>query len=267
MTLDDKLAVLNNRHLERDDESDPNGRIYRDKSTGEIYHSVTRILSATMPESNKKALERWLERPDAIQTRDMAAARGTATHNSAEYILKTAHKLTRATATKRRIWKPREDGLSRAPKAITSWALEKALQGAPRVPWSASGYARGLRGWILDHITAIHAVEFSGYHPAGFAGACDCLADVDEKGPMIIDWKTTGKSIHSNMESALHNYRDQLGAYSLMLKHRTGIQAQGGMVVIARRSGAPTTESLDLEQLLEAEERFTNRVIQYYFEL
>ena len=221
-----------------------------------------------MPEANKKALERWLERPDSIQTRDMAAARGTATHNSAEYILKTAHKLTRATATKRRIWKPREDGLSRAPKAINPHGPWRRLfKGLLGLPWCASGYARGLRGWILDHITAIHAVEFSGYHPAGFAGACDCLADVDEVGPMIIDWKTTGKSIHSNMESALHNYRDQLGAYSLMLKHRTGIQAQGGMVVIARRSGAPTTESLDLEQLLEAEERFTERVIQYYFEL
>ena len=69
------------------------------------------------------------------------------------------------------------------------------------------------------------------------------------------------------MSAALNNYRDQLGAYSLMLKHKTGMQAQGGMIVIARRSGAPTTEKLDPQQLLEAEERFTDRVIQYYFEL
>ena len=99
--LNEKLAALKGNYLERDDESDPNGRIYRDKVSGEIYHSVTRILGATAPEEQKKALERWLERPDSLQTRDMAAARGTAAHNSAEYVLKTAQRLARATATKR----------------------------------------------------------------------------------------------------------------------------------------------------------------------
>ena len=52
--LNDKLASLQQRLLERDDESDPGGRIYRDKVSGEIYHSVTRILGATMPEENNK---------------------------------------------------------------------------------------------------------------------------------------------------------------------------------------------------------------------
>ena len=41
-----------------------------------------------MPEENKKALENWLERPGSHQTREMAAARGTAAHSSAEYVLK-----------------------------------------------------------------------------------------------------------------------------------------------------------------------------------
>ena len=48
--------------------------IYRDKVSGEIYHSVTRILGATAPEEQQKALAKWLERPDSTQTRDMAAA-------------------------------------------------------------------------------------------------------------------------------------------------------------------------------------------------
>ena len=65
--LNDKLAALKGKWLERDDETDPNGRIYRDKVTGEIYHSVTRILSATAPEEQKKALEKWLERSDAAK--------------------------------------------------------------------------------------------------------------------------------------------------------------------------------------------------------
>ena len=262
-SLNDKLAALKGKYLERDDESDPNGRIYRDKLSGQIYYSVTRILSATMPEENKKALENWLERPGSHQTRDMAAARGTATHNSAEYCLKTAQRLARATATKRNSWKLGEDGLYRAPKAVTKWSLERAIQSAPRVPWSASGYARGLRGWILDNVTAVHSIEFSAHHPAGFAGSCDALIDIAGAGPIITDWKTTQKSVHKSMEQSLINYRDQLGAYSLMLHHLTGIQALGGAVVVARRSGAPTVEQLDLDGLKAAEDRFLARVAQF----
>ena len=265
--LNDKLAALQQRLLERDDESDPGGRIYRDKVSGEIYHSVTRILGATAPEEQQKALAKWLERPDSTQTRDMAAARGTAAHNSAEYVLKTAQRLARATAQKRNSWRVSEDGLYRAPKAVTKWALEKAIQGAPRVPWSASGFARGLRGWILDHVTAIHSVEFSAFHPAGFAGACDALVDLDGDGPFIVDWKTTGKSIHKSNESQLHNYRHQTGAYSLMLNYRTGIQAVGGAVVVARRSGSPTVERLDLDALKAAEDAFLARTADYFMNL
>ena len=266
-SLNDKLAALKGKWLERDDESDPGGRIYRDKVSGEIFHSVTRILGATAPEEQKKALERWLERPDSGQTREMAAARGTAAHSSAEYCLKLAQRLARGTAQKRNSWKMGEDGLYRAPKAVTRWALEKAVQGCPRVPWSASGFARGLRGWILDHVTNIHAVEFSAFHPAGFAGACDALVDLDGEGPFIVDWKTTGKSIHKSNESQLHNYRHQTGAYSLMLNHRTGIQAAGGAVVVARRSGSPSVERLDLDALKTAEDAFLARCADYYMNL
>ena len=265
--LNDKLAALKGRYLERDDESDPNGRIYRDKVSGEIYHSVTRILGATAPPEQQEALAKWLERPGSFQTREMAAARGTAAHSSAEYVLKLAQRLSRGAAKKRNGWKMGEDGLYRAPKALTKWSLEKAVQSAPRVPWSATGYARGLRGWILDHVTAIHAVEFSAFHPAGFAGAADGLLDIDGVGPCVIDWKTSQKSNHKSNESQLFNYRAQLGAYSLMLNYRTGIQAQGGFVVVARRTGAPTVEQLDLDELKKQEDLFLERCATYFMHL
>jgi len=268
VTIQDKLAGLRAQYLERDDESDPGGRIYRDKSTGEIFFSVTRILSATAPESQKKALERWQQQPGAIETRDQAAYRGTAMHNHAEYILKTAQRLARSTANKRNSWKVGEDGLYRAPKAVTKWAIEKAIQGAPSVSWSASGFARGLRGWLIENVTCIHAVEFFGHHPSGFAGACDALVEIaGHKGPFIVDWKSTGKSIHASNESQLSQYRDQTGAYSLMLKHLTGIQAAGGAVVVSRRSGSPTVELLDQEQLQSAQERFLGRCEVFFDEL
>ena len=260
----DLLAALRRRTLERNDEIDPDGRVYIHKETGQVYHSCTRILSATMPEENKKALERWQTQPGAMQTRDMAATRGTAMHNSAEYVLKVAQRLARSAANKRNSWKMGEDGLYRAPKAITKWSLEKAIAGAPKVNWSASGFARGLRGWILDNVTAIHAVEFSGYHPLGFAGSADALVDLGGTGPFICDWKSCGKSLFANMESSLVQYRDQTGGYALMLEHLTGIKPIGGAVVVARRSGEPVCTLLNRGELDEAEERFRDRCARYF---
>ena len=78
----DALAGLRKWQLERDDESDPGGRIYRD-SAGTIFHSVTRILSATAPEQQQEALRKWLERPGSEGDRALAAERGTLTHSHA----------------------------------------------------------------------------------------------------------------------------------------------------------------------------------------
>ena len=269
MTLDkqDKLAALRQKSLVRDDQSDPDGRIYKDVLTGEIFHSVTRILGTTAPLAQQKKLESWLARPGSHETRDAAAKRGTGAHNHMEFCLKLGQRLARATANKKGLWKQGEDGLYRCPTKITQWAMEKAIAGAPRVPWASSGYARGLRGWMLDHVTAIHSVEFSGHHPAGMAGACDLLADLGGKGPYIIDWKTTGKSLHSSMEDSLFSYKAQTGAYSLILKHMTGIQAIGGAVVVARRSGEPVTTLLNQKDLIEQEGLFLERAERHFDQL
>ena len=260
----DALAALRQKALERDDESDPGGRIYRDKITGEIYHSVTRILSATAPESQQKALESWLKSPGAAETSRMASTRGTLAHDSCEYLLKVGSRLARSAANKRGVFKMGEDGLYRCPSKVTKWGLEKALAGAPPVPWSAAGYARGLRGWILDNVTAVHSVEFYGRHPCGAAGACDALLDLNGEGPILVDWKTTGKSVHKNMDAVLEGYSHQLGAYSLMVRHLTGIQCVGGAVVVARRTGDPSVHQLPPDALRQAEEAFLERCERYF---
>ena len=257
----DALAGLRKWRLERRDSEE--GRTYVHPETGEIFHSVTRILGATAPDWQKQALSRWLERPGSTQERDLAANRGTTAHNSAEYVLKTAAKLARQTANKKGVWKPRQDGLLRCPPSITKWALERAVEGAPRVSWHAAGYARGLRGWIGENVTAIHAVEFSGFHPGGWAGTCDALVDV--AGTLTIcDWKT---SQNARSEEMLSNYIDQLGAYSLQLKHLTGIKPEAGAIVVARRSGAPQVRLLSELELRGAETRFTERATQYFEDL
>ena len=288
----DALAGLRKWQLERDDESDPGGRIYKD-SAGTIYHSVTRILGATAPEEQQAALQRWLERPGSEGDRALAAERGTLTHSHAEYLLKTANKLARQTANKRGAWSLRctacggsardedwgvnhtcprcgavgaTDGLERYPRSITAWGLKKAVEGAPSAAWSAAGYARGLRHWILENVTAIHAIEFSVHSQHGFAGSADGLLDI--AGTLsICDWKTTRKSAHSFMGSVLEQYTDQCGAYSLGLTERTGIQVDQAVIVLARRTGAPAVTLVRGQELRDAEQRFLERCSRYFSDI
>lgn len=247
------LAGLRRWTLVRDD-SGPH-RVYRDER-GKTYASVTHILKETSPQWQKDALDRWLERPTAPAERDIACQRGTLAHDHAEYVLKTAAKLARNSANKRGSWRTGDDGLERAPKAITSWAIEKAIQAAPRVPWSASGYARGLRAWIGENVTAIHAVEFSVCDPRGWAGTADALLDVS--GTLCItDWKT---SVNARSEEMLSNYICQAGAYSLGLHTLTGLKPKSGAVVVARRSGAPQVRLLNELELRGAECKWLERM-------
>ena len=55
-------------------------------------------------------------------------------------------------------------------------------------------------------------------------------------------------------------FYDQIGAYSLVLKNLTGIKAKGGVVVCARRSGAPTVKMMSELDLLAAEQRYLERL-------
>ena len=237
------LTQLKRSRLERDDATDPDGRIYKDPS-GTIYYSVTRILGATCSAEKRAALDRWLERPGSIQDRDIAAQRGTDTHNAAEYVLKTARKLAFNTGKKRRVLKEAEDGLERVPSGITTWALSKALEGAPRATWSSAGYQRGLKAWIAENVTAIHCIEFSTYHPELFyAGTADFLGDI-QGNLSLIDWKTS-----QARNPPWHDYAVQASAYAIALERLTGLQVPNSHIVIARRTGAPIVHELDSDDL------------------
>ena len=257
----DALRGLAKWQLERDDVSDPNGRIYRD-ANGEVYHSVTRILKETS--NSKAALEAWVARLGvelAAVERDTAATRGTLTHNAAEYVLRSAKKLAIGAANKRGTLYEKPDGLIRTPAPLTRWALKQVLPSAPKVGFSASGYRRGLLAWIEANVTAIHAIEFSVHHPAGFAGTADALLDINGKGPVVVDWKS---SFNKRSEALLEDYIDQLGAYSVGLQHLTGIKAKGGFVVVARRAGPPDVRELSELELRGAESRYMSRCETYY---
>ena len=254
------LAGLKRWTLERDDSGTiyPH-RIYKDGKDN-IYHSVTHILKETAPQEQKDALERWIEKKGSSDERDMACERGRLAHAHAEYLLKTGAKLARHNVNKRGIWRTGQDELDRCPTKVTQWALSKAAETAPRVSWSASGYARGLRSFILERVTAIHSVEFSIYDKDyGYAGTCDALIDIDGK-LTICDWKTS-KEVRS--DEMLLNYCHQLGAYNYALRKLTGIECNQALVCIARRSGKPQLKLMDSLALRSAEISFMERCIKF----
>ena len=255
----DTLASLRRWKLEQDN-SGP-FRVYRDQN-GEIYHSVTHILKET---SDKTGLERWEARlgpVEATQQRNVAATRGNMAHSQAEYLLKTAQQLARSTANKRNSIRWDERGLARIPSPITQWALKRVRPNVPRVGWSAAGYARGLSDWIAENVTEIFASEFSIHHPAGFAGTADALMCIKgHSGIQVCDFKTSVN--RKNLDPA-HSYVHQIGAYSLGLRHLTGLQAEGGVIILARRCGAPQTHSLDKADLKAAETAYMDRVERYF---
>jgi hypothetical protein len=271
----DKLASLRAWTLVRDD-SGPS-RVYRD-AAGTIYHSVTSILSATKDSSG---LESWARRQDfiygpgaAIQDRDTAAHRGTEAHSQAEYLLKTTNKVARATANKRNAIHIDPHGLPHIPTPVFRWAMGRTLPNIPPISFSAKGYGRSLTGWIAANVTQCHACEFSIYHPAGFAGTADALISVsgetleshgetpDLRGaPWIADFKT---SANRRNEAMLHDYRLQLGAYSLGLQHLTGVSPAGGLIIVARRAGPPDVTLLRKDDLVRAEDGYLERCRQFY---
>lgn len=262
----DTLASLRKWRLEQDN-SGP-FRVYRDIN-GNIYHSVTHILKET---SDKTGLERWVARlgeAEASQQRNVAATRGNMAHSQAEYLLKTSMQLARSTANKRNSIRWDDQGLARIPTPITQWALKRVRPNVPRVGWSASGYARSLSDWITENVTEIFASEFSIHHPAGFAGTCDALIGLKNNELVLADWKTSvGRktAIHDGQERLPngHSYIDQCGAYSLGLRHLTGLQPTGAAIVLARRCGQPNIHYMTRDELEQAEKAFMARVELYF---
>ena len=259
-TLDKQNALASLRTWNLIQDNSGPYRVYRDGDDN-IYHSVTHILKETAPQHTKDALENWLKKSDSPLERDIACERGKLAHSHAEFILKLGAKFARQNSNKRGIWRTGDDGLERCPKKVTQWALSKAAESAPRVSWSASGYARGLRSFIMERVTAIHAVEFSVYKPGyGFAGTADALVDIDGDGPFIVDWKTA-KEIRS--DDMIEQFCHQLGAYSIGLESLTGIAPKYGAVVVARRSGKPQIKLLNSLELEGAKSMFIKRVERY----
>jgi hypothetical protein len=60
-----------------------------------------------------------------------------------------------------------------------------------------------------------------------------------------------------------HQYVHQLGAYSLGLQNLTSLRVEGGAVVLARRTGEPDVYTMNQDELVQAEDAYLARVVQY----
>ena len=180
--------------------------IYRDKVSGEIYHSVTRILGCNDALRRTKESSRkvgW-NAPTQLQTRDMAAARGTAAHSTPQNMSSKqpndwhAQQLTkRNSLARRRRWPT-----YRAPsKAVTKWALEKCNPKRPACSLeSASGFATpeayAVGSWIQRNRHSQQSNSPPSTPPASLERVMPWSTFRTAKGHSSSDWKTTRK-VHS----------------------------------------------------------------------
>lgn len=267
-----KLAAIGEKWLVRND-SGP-FRTYRDKK-GRIFHSVTHILSST---SDQTGLDNWRRRVGverAEQICNLAAQRGTKTHDRAEYLLKTAKKISTYAAQRRRVDRLHDCGLPEVPSNLMRWALAESHASLPKNRIYYSGFAKPLTQWIRDHVTQVYAAEISTYCPFdgiaplvrgvpfdGFAGTADGLLAIDGSGPLIVDWKTTTRPL-AECPDKTHKYKEQLGAYWLGVRSILGLEAEGGLIVAARRLAEPEVIYLSSDEIKECADMFLSRCHTY----
>ena len=147
-----------------------------------------------------------------------------------------------------------------------SWVhqqIENHLGGLPVENHLAfGGYYRNIIGWIEQNVVEPIAMEKPIFHPAGFSGTFDCLAYCSEwMEPTLIDWKTSKRKRSADL---VDGYMDQLGAYSLGIKHTYDIEPTKAVLAIARPTGTePDIWVVDHDEILYREEKFLQRVDDY----
>ena len=99
------------------------------------------------------------------------------------------------------------------------------------------------------------------FHSDGWAGTADALIDT-EYGLTICDFKTTGRD-KDKPEKFLKDHQDQLAAYSLAMKERSGLVAEAGAVVIAKGNGEVQVRMMSELEMRGAECRWLERHAKY----
>ena len=160
---------------------------------GQIYPSVTSILSATRPQKDRLALQQWRKRvgiQKAQQITTNASRRGTSLHSAIGYYLK-----------QRQIPADIESNLY--------WHSIKPT---------------------LDRLETVHLVESAIYHSLyQYAGCFDCLG-VWEGQLCVFDWKTASKP---KKQEWITDYCLQVTAYIRAINYLYNAEIERGIIAIA----------------------------------
>lgn len=151
--------------------------------------------------------------------------------------------------------------------------IERWIRGEPpqrSFPFGA--YWRNVQPWLEAHLTEAVAIEAAVWHPSGFSGTFDFLGtfawgESDHSALTIGDWKTSAKYKDPDgpMAYILDDYFAQLGAYRAAIRHTYDLNAERGVLVIARpHTHGPDVYELTPPELDAAESAFMKRLDAYY---
>lgn len=187
---------------------------------GQIYPSVTAILSATKPEESKQALRNWRKKVGTEQAQEIttnASRRGTSLHSAIKYFL-----------------------------------------GRQELPADANSneYWHSIK-LVLEQVSQVHLVESAVYNTEyKYAGCFDCLGEWNGK-LCLFDWKTASKP--KKLEW-ITDYCLQVTAYIAATNRLYGANISQGIVAIALSDRPAQIFHLDKDDLTDYWEQFLDRL-------
>ena len=187
---------------------------------GRAYPSVSTILSATKPESDRIALQRWRKRvgyQKAQQISTQACRRGTSIHTAINYFLE-----------------------------------ERDLpDDVPDNPYWHSIEP------VLQQVTEVHLLESAVYHiEQGYAGRLDCLGAWQGE-LCVFDWKTASKP--KKLEW-ITDYCLQVTAYTAAINHLYQVQIDRALIAIALQDRPAQIFLFDESDLSHYWQKFLERL-------
>ena len=192
--------------------------------------SVTSILQATQSEEKKASLANWKARVGAAEAnriKNDASSRGTSMHSHLEKYL-----------------------LGQLNLELIEEEASKSKKMADEI------IEQGIKGKLSE----IYGIEATLYYPGKYAGTCDAVG-VYEGQETIIDFKQSNKP---KKEEWIEDYYLQLGAYSLAHNVVHNSKITQGIVLLCTVDNLFQDFRIQGEKLEEYQNKFLEKVEQYY---
>ncbi|WP_036479310.1 PD-(D/E)XK nuclease family protein [Myxosarcina sp. GI1] len=190
---------------------------------GQIYPSVSKILTATKPERDRQALQRWRKRVGYQQAQKISTAacqRGTSLHTAIKYYLEG---------------KPLPEDVE------------------DNVFWHSITP-------VLTEVSKVHLVESAVYHQeCRYAGVVDCLGEW-ESDLCVFDWKTASKPKKIEW---ITDYCLQVTAYTAAIASLYNVNVDRAIIAIALSDREAQTFHLNSEELNDYWQQFNERLRLY----